>query len=164
MMKTAVIYFSHTGNSRNIARYIQKRVPCDLYAVLVDHPYAKTCQALTLENGSIEKRYQKDKKSIMETYELLIFCTPIWWYRIAPASINLLKEIDTNGKVLIPFLAHGGYGIGNSSEELHQYCPNAHIPWINIIPFHMKKMAISFQELNQMIKNITYIQKKGVKE
>ena len=159
MTKIAIVYFSHSGNSRNLACYIQKRLLCDRYSIQVKQAYDTTYDVLLKE----ENRREVIPSSIMDRYELMIICAPTWWYHIAPAAISFLKDIDTKDKLLIPFILHGGYGTGHGYEDMKQACPQAKIPFIYEIPFHLRKMNISFQELNQMIKGIRlHIEKEGI--
>ena len=40
---------------------------------------------------------------------------------------TFLKVHDLAGKVLIPFITHGGYGVGNSQSVLAIHAPNARL-------------------------------------
>ena len=46
----------------------------------------------------------------------------------APAVIRtFLSEHDLSGKTLVPFITHGGYGLGNSQQILAGHAPKARL-------------------------------------
>lgn len=153
-----IVYFSYSGNTRNIAHYIQKRIRCDLLSIVTKESYAKDYEDLIdprVQNEQIEA-LPKLKKWIqdLDAYDTVILCTPVWWFSIAPAVKSFLMDYDLKGKTLVPFLTHGGYGIGHSEEDLAQLCPDTKIRKVNEIPFDIRKMMIGFDALNLMIKAI----------
>lgn len=43
------------------------------------------------------------------------------------AMFTFLEEYDFNGKTIIPFTTHGGYGVGSSVEDIQKLCPDANV-------------------------------------
>lgn len=43
------------------------------------------------------------------------------------AMLTFLEEYDLNGKTVIPFATHGGYGVGSSVEDIQKLCPGANV-------------------------------------
>lgn len=50
---------------------------------------------------------------------------PIWGETTPPVIRSFLKAHDLAGKTLIPFVTHGGYGLGNSQSVLASHAPKA---------------------------------------
>lgn len=53
--------------------------------------------------------------------------SPIWGQTVPPVIRAFMSEHDVSGKVLVPFITHGGYGLGVSPGVLTQHAPGAHV-------------------------------------
>lgn len=153
-----IVYFSYSGNTRNLAHYIQKRLRCDLLSIVTKESYASEYEYLIdprVQDVHIEEFPALKKWSMdLDGYDTVILCTPIWWFSLAPAVKSFLRNHDLKQKTIVPFITHGGYGLGHSIEDLRKLSPDARILKVNEIPFTIRKMMISFEELNLMIKMI----------
>lgn len=129
--KILIVYFSYTGNTRRLAKLIQAQTGGDLFEIEVLKPYPKDYNT-TVSQGQREVR-AKYKPAIkiqipdMERYDIVFVGSPIWWFTFAPAVSTFLSENKFAGKTIVPFLTHGGYGIGSSIPEMQALCPQAHI-------------------------------------
>lgn len=150
MKRHAIIYFSHSGNTQKIAYAIHRKIPSDLIHILVKEPYA-TVYTWKLENMGIPK--EKEKINDFQDYDTIILCTPVWWYGIASPVKLFLNDHKINHISLIVFCIHGGYGIGHSKQDIKTLCPQIKTAFFEI-PFHLRKMAIPFDQFTQMIKTI----------
>ncbi len=52
---------------------------------------------------------------------------PIWGETAPPLIRTLLSSHDMAGKTIIPFITHGGYGLGSSEAVLAQHAPKARL-------------------------------------
>jgi hypothetical protein len=52
---------------------------------------------------------------------------PIWGETAPPVIRSFLSEHDRAGKTRIPFVTHGGYGLGNSMAVLASHAPKARL-------------------------------------
>jgi hypothetical protein len=52
---------------------------------------------------------------------------PVWGETAPPIIRSFLSQHDLSGKVLVPFITHGGYGLGNSLRVLARYAPDARL-------------------------------------
>src|SRR5690606_1640035 len=50
---------------------------------------------------------------------------PIWGETAPPIIRSFLSAHDLSGKTLIPFITHGGYGLGNSQTVIARHAPRA---------------------------------------
>jgi flavodoxin len=120
--RTMVAYFTRSGNTRVIAGMVHRELQADLFEILpaVRYPedYFKT----------VEQARQERDRSVLPplaslvpnfaSYDTVFLGFPIWGETIPPVICSFLSLHDMSGKILIPFITHGGFGVGNSTLEL----------------------------------------------
>lgn len=154
MKRYAIVYFSHTGNTQRIAYALHRKLPSDLFHIIVKKPYT-TKYICQLEGSKVDVTTKS-----FQDYEGIILCTPIWWFGIAaPVKAFLNKQVLFNENMIV-FCIHGGYGIGHSKQDILSICRNLKYIAFFEVPFHLRKMAIPYVQFTQMIKTI---QKEEVK-
>lgn len=132
-IKTLVVYFSATGNTKSVAEEIVRLTGADLYEIVPADPY--TDEDLNYNNNDCRANQEMNDASArpaigseaidISSYDTVFVGYPIWWYT-APRIINTFVEsYDVAGKTLIPFATSGGSGIGRTVEQLKKLCPNA---------------------------------------
>ena len=126
---TLVAYFSRSGNTRVVAGLIQRALNTDLFEILPASPYPEEYLA-TVEQA----RQERDRgfEPILETrvhnmvaYDTVYLGFPIWGETAPPVIRSFLKVHDLSGKNVIPFVTHGGYGLGDSRSVLASHAPTA---------------------------------------
>lgn len=55
---------------------------------------------------------------ILERYQTVYLGFPIWGTTLPPMVDTFLSSHDLSNKRVIPFITHGGYGIGDSEAKL----------------------------------------------
>ena len=50
---------------------------------------------------------------------------PIWSTALPAPMRSLLSSVDLAGKIILPFITHGGYGAGSSVDELRSLAASA---------------------------------------
>jgi flavodoxin len=80
------------------------------------------------ENGRLDfEPPLKAQVSGIASYETVYLGFPIWG-TTAPSPVrSFLSTHDLSGKTLIPFITHGGFGLGNSLSVIVQHAPRARI-------------------------------------
>ncbi|QEM70285.1 flavodoxin [Geobacter sp. FeAm09] len=124
-----VAYFSHRGNTREIANHIHKNMGGDIFEIQVVKPYPHDCQALVLqarqELDSGHKPALKAKIGNIEPYDLVFIGYPNWWNTV-PAPVRIfLSASDFSGKAIAPFCTHDGRGLGRSVMDIAKLCPKS---------------------------------------
>ena len=129
--RTLVAYFSRTGNTRVIAGLIHRKLGADLFEIRLASPYPEdylaTVEQARQERGSGFEPALEAKVSNMAAYDTVYLGFPIWGETTPPVIRSFLKAHDLSGKVLIPLVTHGGYGLGNSQAILASYAPMAQL-------------------------------------
>lgn len=126
-----VAYFSHTGNTREIASQIHKNVGGDIFEIATVNPYPLDYDALVDQ----AKKEQVDdyrpelatKVENMDSYDVVFVGYPNWWETMPMAVFSFLEEYDFSGKTIVPFCTHEGSRLGRSVEDIKRLCPQSTI-------------------------------------
>ncbi len=127
--KVLIVYYSHSGNTRKVAREIHKVVGGDLVGIEPLEPYPNDYSTLVeqakreLHSGFMPELDQGPVN--VESYDTVFVGSPNWWHTIAPPVITFLSRADLSGKTIIPFITHGGGGSGRSVSDIANLCPHA---------------------------------------
>lgn len=129
--KVLVIYYSHSGNTRKVAYEIHKTVGGDIVEIELTEPYPADYSTLVaqakreLHTGSMP--HLKTRVGDMSAYDKVFVGSPNWWQTISPPVISFLSQSELSNKTIIPFITHGGGGLGRSAEDIATLCPNAKV-------------------------------------
>lgn len=127
--KTLIVYYSRTGNTATIAKYIQDSVGADMLALETVTPYPEEYRATTEQaKRELQSGYMPPLKTAipdMAAYARVFVGSPNWWGTIAPPVMTFLSECDMSGKILIPFITHEGSGLARSGADIKKLCPTA---------------------------------------
>ena len=96
-MKTLLVYYSYTGNTKIIVDIIKEKVDCDVVELKPKTPF------LEEDYQAIVDKYQSNESSKecveiedinidLSDYEKVIIGTPVWWYTITPVLREFLKN------------------------------------------------------------------------
>jgi flavodoxin len=127
--KILVVYFSYSGNTREIANQIHKSVSGDIFEIQVVKPYPDDYDAVVKqarqELNSDHKPALKTKIENIKSYDLVFIGYPNWCNTV-PAPVRVfLSEYDFSGKTIIPFCTHEGSGLGRSATDISKLCPKS---------------------------------------
>lgn len=129
--RVLVVYFSRSGNTRVIAGLIQRATQADSFEIRCAKPYpeeylATVAQAQTERDSGFEPAMQSGVTNIA-VYDTLFLGFPIWGTTTPPVIRTFLSTHDLSGKTVVPFVTHGGYGLGDSYSILASHAPKAHL-------------------------------------
>lgn len=121
-----VAYFSRTGNTEKIAKYIVNSANADTFVINASVPY--TDEDISYNNSSCRANLeQKDKNARpeiaetienMDNYDVIFLGYPIWWGEEPRIIDTFLESYDFSGKTVIPFCTSGGSGISTSEKNI----------------------------------------------
>jgi flavodoxin len=127
--KILVAYFSHSGNTREIANQIHKSVGGDIFEIQpvkpYPHDYDAVVQQARQELDSGYKPALKTKIENIKSYDLVFVGYPIWWGTIPAPVKTFLSEYNFSGKTILPFCTHEGSGLGRSVTDISKLCPKS---------------------------------------
>lgn len=127
--KMLVTYFSHSGNTREIAHQIKDAAAADIYEIVPDHPYPTNYNTVvTQARQELRADYRPALKSApanIASYDVIFVGSPNWWSTIAPPVMTFLSSHDFSGKTIVPFITHEGSGLGKSVSDVKRLAPGA---------------------------------------
>ena len=122
-----VIYFSATGNTKDIAERIAKESNSDIIEIIPkeeykpeDLDYNSDCRANKEQNNPKARPEIKNTIDITK-YDTIYLGYPIWWGTNPKIILTLLDTYDFTNKTIIPFCTSGSTGISGSVNDLRNY-------------------------------------------
>ena len=129
--RTLVACFSRSGNTRVVAGLIHRSMPSDLFKIqpAVDYPadYLETVAKARQERDDGVEPALRTHIAGIDRYDTVYLGFPIWGETAPPIIRSLLSRHDMSGKTIVPFITHGGFGVGSSLRVLASHAPNARI-------------------------------------
>ena len=112
-----------------VAGLLQRALGADLFEILPVIPYsddylATVEQARQERDRGIEPAL-KAKVPNIARYATVFLGLPIWGETAPPLIRSFLSAHNLAGKTLIPFITHGGYGLGSSERVIARHAPRA---------------------------------------
>lgn len=129
--KILIAYFSHSGNTREIALQIQEVTGGDVFEIVPVDPYPTDYNAV-VDQAKKELRVDyrpplKAKVHNMESYDVVFVGSPNWWSTIAPPVMTFLSSYNLSGKTIVPFITHEGSRMGKSVQDVKRLSPGAKV-------------------------------------
>lgn len=129
--RTVVACFSRSGNTQVVAGLIHRSMPSDLFEIqpAMDYPadYLETVAKARQERDDGVELALRTRIVDIDRYDTVYLGFPIWGETAPPIIRSLLSQHDMSGKTIVPFITHGGYGVGSSLRVLARHAPNARI-------------------------------------
>ena len=126
--KTLVVYYSATGNTKNVADVIAEATGADTFSLLPVEPYTDADLDWTDKNSRCSLEYANpDMRNVALTaatadnwsdYDTVFVGYPIWWGIAAWPVDAFIKANDFTGKSVIPFCTSSSSGLGHSGNLL----------------------------------------------
>ncbi len=123
-MKALVVFYSRTGNTREVAQAIAREMPCDIEEIY-------DTQSRSGIIGWLKSGYQANRQKLTvlkptnhdpADYDLVIIGTPIWaGFPAVPISTYLVENKDKFNRVAF-FATYGGSGFKKTVQKMRQLC------------------------------------------
>lgn len=126
-----VACFSRTGNTRVVAGLLRRSCGADSFEIEPAVPYPDEYLA-TVEQARVE-RDRGVAPALRATvpgiasYDTILLGFPSWGETAPPIIRSFLSAHDLSGKIVVPFITHGGYGPGDSQEVIARHAPRARL-------------------------------------
>lgn len=156
--RVLIAYFSWGGNTRGIAREIERQTGADLFEIEMVTPYSADYntvldQAQNDQNIQARPELANHVEDISQ-YDIVILGYPNWWASIPMPVATFLEEYDLTGKIIIPFCSHGGGRFGQSLTAIAKLAPAAEI---------REGLAISYSGGDRMPGDVTeWLEQNGI--
>lgn len=130
-VKSVVVYFSATGNTKVIAEYIADLENADIMEIEPENPYSSedlnyndsSCRANQEMNDDSARPAIKNDMSAVLDYDVIYLGYPIWW-GVEPRIIQtFLDTYDLSGKTVYAFCTSGSSNIDRSVSDINDNYP-----------------------------------------
>lgn len=129
--KVLIVYYSYSGNTRKVAEAIHNKCGGDLFEIKAESTYPEEYRAMTQQ---VKKEIQDgfrpkltSEVNNIEKYDVIFLGSPNWWGTIPPQVSSFLENYDLNGKIIVPFITHGGGGVQNTITDIRNRCKNCKV-------------------------------------
>ena len=140
MSKSIVIFFSHAGdnysvgnievgNTKIVADYISEITGADQFEI-VTHKYDGMAYTplIHLAQEEADKGelppYEGEAPDLSQ-YDTVFIGGPVWWGTYPQVMFTLFRDINLDGKTVIPFTTHEGSGLANCVSDVKAAFPGA---------------------------------------
>lgn len=158
-VKILVACFSHTGNTREIARQIQAATGGDLFEIVPAALYPQAYQAVVAQakreiQAGTRPALRTNLASVAE-YDVVFVGSPNWWSTIAPPVATFLASHDWSGKTIVPFMTHEGTRMGRSVGDVRKLCPGATVR--DGLPIRGGQVREAQKEVENWVRGLGYM-------
>ena len=140
MNKSIVIFFSHAGdnysvgnikvgNTKIVADYISEITGADQFEI-VTHKYDGMAYTPLINLAKEEANrgelppYEGSAPDLSQ-YDTVFIGGPIWWGTYPQVMFTLFRDINLDGKTVIPFTTHEGSGLASTVSDVKKSFPKA---------------------------------------
>ena len=143
MRKSIVIFFSHAGdnysvgnievgNTKIVAGYISEITGADQFEI-VTHKYDGMAYTPLIELAKAEANRgelppYEGAAPDLSPYDTVYIGGPVWWGTYPQVMFTLFKDINLDGKTVIPFPPHEGSGLASCVSDVKKAFPKATVP------------------------------------
>jgi flavodoxin len=126
-----IVYLSRTKNTEAVARMIHgftggRMVPVEL-ATPYPENYKAVVEQVDRENETGFLRPIKTKIEDVGSYQTIFVGFPTWDMTLPPPMKSFLSSHELEGKTVVPFNTHGGYGVGSGFQKVRELCPKSRV-------------------------------------
>lgn len=128
--KTLVVYYSATGNTKNVAETIVQVTGGDLFEIEPKEPYTDDDLDWTNDDSRVSREHEDESSRDVEltstevpdwdSYDTVYIGYPIWWGIAAWPVDSFVKANDFTGKTVVTFCTATSSGIGQSGDLLEE--------------------------------------------
>ena len=154
--RVAVIYFSATGTTGDVAKVISSETGAELIEIVPKKKYTSTDLNWNDTNSrtSVECNDPKSRPEIANTinvdnYDVIFLGYPIWWGDVPHIILTFMDTYKLDGKTVIPFCTSGGTGISESMNTLKNY--NKKVKWVD-----GKRLSVLDGEIKNWVNSLDY--------
>lgn len=131
--KVAIVYFSHTGNTKIIAEKVQEALEneyeVDIFRIEAEDDYPEYGDELRdkAKKEADDDNFRPNLKELKfdaQKYDAVLVGSPVWWYKTTKAVDTFLEKQNFAGKIVCFFITHAG-GPGDSPEDMQNICKGA---------------------------------------
>lgn len=132
---TAVVYFSATGTTAEVANQIAEETGADIFEIVPEEPYTSedlnysddNCRANKEMNDEATRPAISSDLSAVSEYDVIYLGHPVWWGTAPRIIQTFLENSDISQARVYTFCTSGGSGVEQSVEDLQGLYPDVNI-------------------------------------
>ncbi len=127
--RVLIIYYSLSGNTKQLADTIQHFTGGDLYALQTRKVYPEIPAIYEVIRQELKDNDWPELKTgwpDFAQYDVIFVGGPVWWYTLPTPLLSFLQKANFQGKTVVPFCSHGG-NYGDFFKRFTQLAQNARI-------------------------------------
>lgn len=130
--KKAVVYFSATGTTAEVAKLIAEETGADIFEIVPEEAYTSDdlnynddgCRANKEMNDETARPAISSDLSAVSEYDVIYLGYPIWWGTAPRIIQTFLENYDISQAAVYTFCTSGGSGIQQSVKDLQSLYSN----------------------------------------
>ena len=159
MDKALIVYYSWSGNTRQIAQYIREFADADIFEIKPAKPYPADYDECVKQAETDIKANRRPPLAQMPAnladYGIIFVGSPNWWSTIAPPVASFLATAALEGKTIVPFCTHGTGGQANLFADIAKLAPQSRM--LGGFAIEDKKVGTAQPEVQKWLKNLGMI-------
>ena len=119
--KALVLYFSQSGNTETVAKFIHDEVGGDIVKLETVKTYNTDYNKLLDEAQNEQRQNARPElktKINIDDYDVIFLGYPNWWGDMPMPIYTFLEEYNFSGKTIAPFITHGGSGLSDTPNKI----------------------------------------------
>ena len=134
--KILIVYYSHAGNTKNIASNLHKIVGGDLKEIKLLEEYPSGMFKMTkLVNKQIKDKYFPKIEDIdISDYDIIFIGSPIWHFSVSLPASSFLRNNNFDNKIVIPFISYSGGARKGKVKTRIQELVNTNSTNVKVLP------------------------------
>lgn len=145
-MKTLVVYYSYSGNTKKVVDMIKEKKNFDVLKIKPVNDYSDDYQKVVDDEEAKMDMNEiieiKDVNVNLDYYDRILLGTGVWWYKITPAIRSFLNKYDLKDKVIDSFITNGSW-LGEALDDVKRYAKESTIKDVITIKFNGNTMEDS---------------------
>ncbi|MEG1604242.1 MAG: flavodoxin [Cloacibacillus sp.] len=155
-LKTLVVYFSHSGNTKIVAQEIAAELGADVFQIETTNAYPKDYKAtVDLARKEQDQNARPKLKRVPEnigSYDVVFVGSSNWWGTFPMGMFTLLESVNLAGKIVVPFCTHEGSGLGRIPSDVAKFAPKSRM--LSGLAIRGGSAANSKREINNWLKGL----------
>ena len=126
-MKSVVLYYSRSGNTKKIAKKIVESFGCDEVFIEPEQEYGNYVSSLIRfgrEKNSDQPVKYKTPIQDLSKYDVIFVGFPVWGGKMPEFMQSYLSDCNLGEKTVIPFVSAGSNGRKSSLQNVHMLTQN----------------------------------------
>ncbi|MDO5536995.1 MAG: flavodoxin [Desulfovibrionaceae bacterium] len=131
--RVLVLYFSHSGNTAQVARAFHAALGGDIVEVKAVRAYSQDYDTVVDEAKKEQEANARPELAMpvpdFAAYDTVFLGYPSWWGTMPMVYFTLLEKGAgaLAGKTVVPFCTHEGSGLGRGPADIRKLAPGAKV-------------------------------------